>query len=56
MTEILDDPRRFGYLNATCINDDGVSCVWWNNYHPGWRYHELQAADMKKFLEPLGAW
>ncbi|CAL5870081.1 uncharacterized protein PFLUO_LOCUS4315 [Penicillium psychrofluorescens] len=56
MTKILDQPQAYGYPNATCINDDGISCVWWNNYHPGQKYHSLQAADMKKYLHPFGAW
>jgi hypothetical protein len=20
---------------ATCFNNDGHTCLWWNNYHPG---------------------
>jgi phospholipase/lecithinase/hemolysin len=56
MTKILDSPQEYGYPNATCINEDGVSCIWYNNYHPGQKYHQLQAADMKQHLKPLGAW
>ena len=56
MTKVLDSPQEYGYPNATCINEDGVSCIWYNNYHPGQKYHQLQAADMKQHLKPLGAW
>jgi hypothetical protein len=56
MTKILDYPERHGFPNATCINDDGVSCIWWNDYHPGLKYHRLQAADMTQYLKPFGAW
>jgi len=56
MTNILDNPQEYGYPNATCINDDGESCIWWNNYHPGFKYHGLQATDMKQYLGPFGAW
>ncbi|RAK71752.1 SGNH/GDSL hydrolase family protein [Aspergillus fijiensis CBS 313.89] len=56
MTKVLDDPTAYGFPDATCINDDGVSCVWWNNYHPGMKYHLLQAEDMKKYLGVLGGW
>ncbi|PWY78524.1 cellulose-binding GDSL lipase/acylhydrolase [Aspergillus sclerotioniger CBS 115572] len=56
MTKVLDDPTAYGFPDATCINDDGTSCVWWNNYHPGMKYHALQAEDMKKFLGSLGGW
>ncbi|KAF7629038.1 hypothetical protein AFCA_000750 [Aspergillus flavus] len=56
MTKILDDPTDYGFPDATCINDDGTSCIWWNDYHPSAKYHQLQAEDMKKVLQPLGAW
>ncbi|RAK97838.1 putative cellulose-binding GDSL lipase/acylhydrolase [Aspergillus ibericus CBS 121593] len=56
MSKILDDPTAYGFPDATCINDDGTSCVWWNNYHPGLKYHALQAEDMKGFLGGLGGW
>ncbi|KAJ5294363.1 hypothetical protein N7508_009184 [Penicillium antarcticum] len=56
MTKVLDSPQKYGYPNATCINEDGTSCVWYNNYHPGYKYHQLQAADMKQYLKTFGAW
>lgn len=56
MTGILNEPHKYGYPNNTCIDDDGTSCVWWNNYHPGLKYHALQAKDMKKYLSPFKAW
>lgn len=33
--DILDNPQAYGAPNATCFNDDGYSCLWWNNFHPG---------------------
>lgn len=56
MNKVLDSPQEYGFPNATCINDDGHSCVWWNSYHPTSKYHRLQAEDMKAHLKPLGAW
>ncbi|KAJ5773509.1 hypothetical protein N7457_008405 [Penicillium paradoxum] len=56
MPKILDDPQAYGFPNATCYNENGTSCIWWNHYHPGQNYHKLQAADMKQYLQPLGAW
>ncbi|EYE94848.1 SGNH/GDSL hydrolase family protein [Aspergillus ruber CBS 135680] len=56
MTKVLDKPQSYGFPNATCVNDDGHSCIWWNSYHPTSKYHQLQADDMKAHLEPLGAW
>ncbi|OJJ06243.1 hypothetical protein ASPVEDRAFT_139349 [Aspergillus versicolor CBS 583.65] len=54
MTDVLDNPAKYGFQDATCINEDGVSCVWWNDYHPSAKYHQLQAEDMKAVLAPLG--
>jgi phospholipase/lecithinase/hemolysin len=31
----IDDPTAYGAPNATCYDDDGTSCLWFNNYHPG---------------------
>lgn len=31
---VIDDPTAYGAANATCFDDDGTTCVWWNNYHP----------------------
>ncbi|KKK16134.1 hypothetical protein AOCH_004991 [Aspergillus ochraceoroseus] len=56
MTAVLDNPVQYGFQDATCINEDGVTCVWWNNYHPSAKYHQLQAANMTSVLAPLGAW
>lgn len=56
MTEVLDAPTTYGFPDATCVNADGATCVWWDDYHPGHKYHKLQAADMKQHLQSLGAW
>lgn len=32
---VLDAPTVYGAANSTCYNADGVSCLWWNDYHPG---------------------
>ncbi|GIJ89746.1 hypothetical protein Asppvi_008691 [Aspergillus pseudoviridinutans] len=32
------------------------SSDWWNDYHPGTKYHQRQAEDTKASLVPLGAW
>ncbi|KAL1967666.1 hypothetical protein VTN77DRAFT_2923 [Rasamsonia byssochlamydoides] len=56
MTKVLDNPTAYGYPNATCNDSDGTSCVWWNNIHPGTKYHQLQAEDMKSYLSSFGAW
>ncbi|BCS24928.1 SGNH/GDSL hydrolase family protein [Aspergillus puulaauensis] len=54
MTDVLDNPADYGFPDATSINEDGVSSVWWNDYHPSAKYHQLQAEDMKAVLAPLG--
>lgn len=30
----IDNPQAYGAANATCYDDDGTTCLWWNNYHP----------------------
>ena len=32
---ILDDPTEYGAANASCINPDGVSCLWTDEWNPG---------------------
>ncbi|KAL2013240.1 hypothetical protein VTN00DRAFT_765 [Thermoascus crustaceus] len=54
--EVLDNPKRYGLPEASCINYDGVSCIWWNDYHPSSKYQKLQSDDMKPHLRLLWAW
>ena len=39
----INNPTAYGASSATCYNSDGVSCLWWNNYHPGQAIHNLVA-------------
>jgi phospholipase/lecithinase/hemolysin len=39
----LDDPEAFGAPDATCYNSNGISCFWWNDFHPGAAIHKLVA-------------
>ncbi|EAW11689.1 uncharacterized protein ACLA_093880 [Aspergillus clavatus NRRL 1] len=39
----LDNPTAYGAKNATCFNEDGKSCLWFNDYHPGIAIHDLTA-------------
>ena len=39
----IDNPTAYGAPNATCYNGDGVSCLWFNDYHPGQAIHNLVA-------------
>ncbi|PKY02527.1 hypothetical protein P168DRAFT_271850 [Aspergillus campestris IBT 28561] len=56
MTSVLDNPADSGFPDATCFNEDGTSCVWWNDYHPSAKYQSLQAGDMKSVVKGLGGW
>lgn len=56
MSSILDEPEKHGLSNEICEAENGESCVWWNEFHPSWKYHKLQAADMKGFLKDFVAW
>lgn len=42
----IANPQKYGAPDATCTNEDGVSCLWWNNYHPGIQIHRLLGADV----------
>ncbi|CAH0053728.1 unnamed protein product [Clonostachys solani] len=44
--EAIDNPTRYGAPDATCYNEDGTSCLWFNNYHPGIAIHKLVAAEV----------
>ncbi|CAG8049184.1 unnamed protein product [Penicillium nalgiovense] len=48
--------RHMGSRIPLVLNEDGMSCIWWNHYHPGQNFYKLQAADMIQYLQPLGAW
>ncbi|KAK3346881.1 putative cellulose-binding GDSL lipase/acylhydrolase [Lasiosphaeria hispida] len=39
----LANPTAYGSPNATCYNGDGVSCLWFNDYHPGVAINKLVA-------------
>ncbi|KAI0167653.1 hypothetical protein BJ166DRAFT_520377 [Pestalotiopsis sp. NC0098] len=50
--EAIDNPTAYGALNATCYNADGVSCLWFNDYHPG---VAIQGLVAKAVAEAVGA-
>ncbi|PBP27640.1 GDSL-like Lipase/Acylhydrolase [Diplocarpon rosae] len=37
----IADPTAHGAPNATCWNEDGVNCLWYNEYHPGQAIQKL---------------
>ncbi|GAB1318081.1 hormone-sensitive lipase HSL [Madurella fahalii] len=39
----LDSPIEYGAPNATCYDEDGTSCLWFNDYHPGVEINRLVA-------------
>ncbi|KAM0153470.1 hypothetical protein ACHAQE_007658 [Botrytis cinerea] len=40
----LSNPTAYGSPNAVCYNTNGVSCLWWNSFHPGQAVQKLVAA------------
>ncbi|KAF3765360.1 family 16 carbohydrate esterase, partial [Cryphonectria parasitica EP155] len=42
----IDDPQAYGAANATCYDDDGTTCLWWNDYHPALAIHKLVAQQV----------
>lgn len=47
----LDNPFRYGSPDASCYNGDGVSCLWFNDYHPGVEINRLVAAAASDLWE-----
>ena len=41
--EALGNPKKYGAPDATCYNGNGVSCLWFNDYHPGVAINRLVA-------------
>lgn len=46
----IESPKTYGAPNASCFNGDGVSCLWFNNYHPGQAIHKLVAAGVASLV------
>ncbi|KAF7544383.1 hypothetical protein G7Z17_g9997 [Cylindrodendrum hubeiense] len=44
----FQNPTDFGAATATCYNSDGKTCLWFNDYHPGYYIEELVAVDVAK--------
>lgn len=39
----INNPTAYGAPDATCYNADGKSCLWFNDYHPGYSINKLVA-------------
>jgi phospholipase/lecithinase/hemolysin len=48
--QAINNPTAYGAPNNNCYNSDGVSCLWWNNYHPGQAIHKLVAAAIASLV------
>ncbi|KAH9205232.1 carbohydrate esterase family 16 protein [Leptodontidium sp. 2 PMI_412] len=46
--QALDDPTAYAARDATCYSSNGVSCLWWNDLHPGQAIHKLVAAAVAR--------
>lgn len=44
-TTVLSDPTTYGATDTTCMNSDGTTCLWYDNYHPGQAIHKQVAQD-----------
>lgn len=45
MSTVLDSPTTYGATDATCMNSDGTTCCWYDNYHPGQAIHKVLAQN-----------
>ncbi|KAF4457697.1 cellulose-binding GDSL lipase acylhydrolase [Fusarium albosuccineum] len=50
----INNPTAYGSPDATCYNSDGVSCLWFNDYHPGVAINKLVAEEVANKLESSG--
>lgn len=41
------NPKAYGAKDALCYNADGVSCLWFNDYHPGQAIQKLVGAAVQ---------
>ncbi|KAL8389049.1 hypothetical protein RB595_008829 [Gaeumannomyces hyphopodioides] len=48
--EAINNPTAYGARDATCFSEDGLSCLWFNNYHPGVQIHRLVAQAVAKVV------
>lgn len=39
----IENPKAYGADNATCFDESGTKCLWWNDYHPALAIHKLVA-------------
>ncbi|KAH8168290.1 GDSL-like lipase/Acylhydrolase domain-containing protein [Sarocladium implicatum] len=42
----IANPDEYGAEDSTCFNNDGVSCLWFDNYHPGVAIQRLVAESV----------
>ncbi|KAF4997577.1 hypothetical protein FGRMN_3782 [Fusarium graminum] len=47
----IANPSAYGSPDALCYNEDGESCLWFNDYHPATAINKLVAADVATALE-----
>ncbi|KAM5346160.1 hypothetical protein ACJ41O_009165 [Fusarium nematophilum] len=52
----INNPTQYGAPDATCYNGDGVSCLWFNDYHPGVAIERLVAGDVAKEVNRKFSW
>ncbi|THV46792.1 hypothetical protein BGAL_0359g00050 [Botrytis galanthina] len=50
---VLDDPTTYGSPDATCMNADGTSCLWYDTYHPSQAIQKLVAENFVKAMSGI---
>jgi phospholipase/lecithinase/hemolysin len=45
------NPNKYGAPNASCENSNGVSCLWWDQLHPGQQIQKLFASTVASDLK-----
>ncbi|KAF9777327.1 hypothetical protein IL306_004458 [Fusarium sp. DS 682] len=50
----INNPKNYGAPDAICFNNDGKSCLWFDNYHPAIAINRLVAEQVANELESNG--
>ncbi len=46
ITTAIANPKAYNAPDATCLNKNGKSCLWWDNLHPGTAIQKLFAESV----------
>lgn len=48
----IDDPKAYGADNATCFDESGTKCLWWNDVSPSPRSYDRKLRMLTTAVSP----